>query len=68
VDEQILPSGGEIVDQDDVKALVAAIEAWATTPARLEQGRIGARQRAAAFDIQTLAAQLWDEYESVLGG
>ena len=66
VDEQILPSGGEIVRQDDVEALITTMEAWATAPDRLERARIGARQRAGTFDIKTLAAQLWTEYGSVL--
>jgi glycosyltransferase involved in cell wall biosynthesis len=66
VDEQILPSGGEIVRQDDVAALTAAIEARVSAPHRLEQARIGARERARRFDIAALAEQLWDEYDSVL--
>jgi len=66
VDEQILPSGGEIVAQDDVRGLIATMEAWATTPDRLERARIGARHRAGTFDIETLAGQLWDEYGAVL--
>jgi glycosyltransferase involved in cell wall biosynthesis len=66
VDEQILPSGGEIVEQDDVEALVGAMEAWVTAPDRLEQARAGARHRAGTFDIRALAEQLWGEYGSVL--
>jgi glycosyltransferase involved in cell wall biosynthesis len=66
VAEVVLPSGGEIVPQDNVNALAVAIEAWATTPERLQQARSGARQRAEQFDIDTLADQLWNEYESVL--
>jgi glycosyltransferase involved in cell wall biosynthesis len=67
VDEQVLPSGGEIVKQDDVKALTAAMQAWVNAPDRLEQARIGARQRAGVFNIETLSEQLWDEYAAVLG-
>ena len=67
VDEQILPSGGQIVRQDDVAALTSAIEAWVSAPRRLEQARIGARERARQFDIEALAEQLWGEYGSVLG-
>jgi glycosyltransferase involved in cell wall biosynthesis len=67
VDEQILPSGGQIVRQDDVAALTGAIEAWVSAPRRLEQARIGARERARQFDIEALAEQLWGEYGSVLG-
>jgi len=67
VAEVVLPSGGEIVAQNDVNALAASIETWVTTPQRLEHARLGARQRAERFDIDTLADQLWHEYESVLG-
>jgi glycosyltransferase involved in cell wall biosynthesis len=67
VDEQILPTGGQIVKQDDVTALTAAIEAWVSQPHRLEQARTGARERAGQFDIAALAEQLWREYGSVLG-
>jgi L-malate glycosyltransferase len=67
VDEQILPSGGEIVRQDDVEGLIATLEAWAATPDRVERARTGARQRAGTFDIETLAEQLWHEYGAVLG-
>jgi glycosyltransferase involved in cell wall biosynthesis len=66
VAEVVLPSGGEIVTQDDVEALTAAIEAWARSPDRLVQARAGARHRAGMFDIRALAEQLWGEYGSVL--
>jgi glycosyltransferase involved in cell wall biosynthesis len=67
VDEQILPSGGEIVEQDRPDLLAAALRAWAGDPQRLAAARAGARRRAeGTFDIRRLADSLWDDYEAVL--
>lgn len=67
VDEQVLPSGGEIVTQDDHQALAAAIERWVADPGRLSSARVGARRQAEdLFDIRKLSSQLWDEYCAVL--
>jgi glycosyltransferase involved in cell wall biosynthesis len=67
VDEQVLPDGGEIVPQDDHRALAAAIDRWLASPATLAAGRAGARRQAEAlFDIQTLAQDLWADYESIV--
>jgi glycosyltransferase involved in cell wall biosynthesis len=69
VDEQVLPGGGEIVEQDRIDLLTASLDRWLSDPARLAEGRKGARRRAEqAFDIRKLANQLWTEYESILNG
>jgi glycosyltransferase involved in cell wall biosynthesis len=68
VDEQVLPSGGEIVPQDAQAELAGALNRWLSEPARLSAARANARARAEqAFDIHALSSQLWSEYESVLG-
>src|SRR5207302_8436843 len=67
VDEQILPGGGEIVPQDDVAALTAALTQWLCDAERLAAGRAGARRRAETdYDTRTRSAQLWEEYQQVL--
>jgi len=67
VGEQILPSGGEIVAQDDRGQLTSAIVRWLQDDDRRIKARQGARQRAVeAFDIRKIADGLWDEYSSVL--
>jgi glycosyltransferase involved in cell wall biosynthesis len=65
--EQVLPSGGEIVDQDDSEQLTAAVVRWLKDDGHRAAARRGARQRAMeAFDIRKIADRLWDEYSSVL--
>lgn len=67
VDEQVLPGGGEIVEQDRSDLLAEVLRVWAGNPARLAEARAGARRRAEeCFDIRRLADQLWDEYQTVL--
>jgi glycosyltransferase involved in cell wall biosynthesis len=67
VDEQVLPSGGEIVRQDAQSELAAALNRWLADPDRLSSARISARGRAEQlFDITKLSNQVWSEYESVL--
>jgi glycosyltransferase involved in cell wall biosynthesis len=67
VDEQILPSGGEIVEQDNVEQLRDCLERWLCNPEKLRAGREGARRRAEeTFDIRKIADQLWQEYQTVL--
>ena len=67
VDGQILPHGGEIVPQNDVDALTAALQRWLTDPESLRGSRTGARRMAEeCFDIRKLSLQLWDEYTRVL--
>jgi glycosyltransferase involved in cell wall biosynthesis len=63
VDEQILPDGGEIVEQDDEVALAGALARWTSDPQRLERSRAGARRQAEAlFDIRRLSDELWSHY------
>jgi glycosyltransferase involved in cell wall biosynthesis len=67
VDEQVLPGGGEMVEQDRIDLLTAALAEWSSDEARREEARRGARRRAeTAYDIRRLSAVLWDEYEAVL--
>lgn len=70
VDEQVLPTGGEIVPQDKRRAeLAAALRRWTLIPGSLEAARADARRRAEdVFDIRRLASQLWDEYTQLLEG
>ncbi len=63
VDEQVLPGGGEIVAQDRVDELSAAIERWLGDRINLSASRAGARRRCeSSFDIRDLADLLWNEY------
>lgn len=63
VDEQILPDGGEIVEQDDEAALAGALARWTSDRQRLERSRAGARRQAEAlFDIRKLSDELWSHY------
>jgi glycosyltransferase involved in cell wall biosynthesis len=67
VAEQVLPSGGEIVAQDDCEQLTAAVARWVQDAERRQQAREGARQRAEeSFDICKISSQLWDEYLDVV--
>lgn len=67
VDGQVLPGGGEIVEQDRIDRLTEAIGRWLSDPAKLSAARTGARRRVEeTFDIRIIAAQLWDEYHHVL--
>lgn len=67
VDEQVLPDGGEIVPQDDVAALAAALARWLNDPNRMAAGRTGARKRAETdYDIRARSEELWEEYVDVL--
>ncbi|MES1254271.1 MAG: glycosyltransferase family 4 protein [Acidobacteriota bacterium] len=69
VDGQILPDGGEIVEQDNIDALAVALGHWLGSPERLTARRVGARKMAEDhFDIRALSSQLWREYEDVLAG
>jgi glycosyltransferase involved in cell wall biosynthesis len=69
VDGQILPGGGEIVPQDDIDALTAAVRRWISDREQIASGRRGARHRVEdAFDIRKLSNQLWDEYHALLAG
>jgi glycosyltransferase involved in cell wall biosynthesis len=67
VDDQILPEGGEIVPQDNVEELTAALSRWISNRDELSSRRASARERAEKmFDIRKLSFQLWDEYRDVL--
>jgi glycosyltransferase involved in cell wall biosynthesis len=67
VDEQVLPTGGEIVEQDRVELLTAALDRWLVDGPRMADAKTRARARAEeAFDIRKLAGQLWDEYQTIL--
>jgi glycosyltransferase involved in cell wall biosynthesis len=67
VDEQVLPNGGEIVPQDDVDRLTAALRMWVGDPAKLPARRPGARLRAEQdYDIRRLAERLWKEYQQLV--
>jgi glycosyltransferase involved in cell wall biosynthesis len=67
VDEQILPSGGEIVPQDDDQALTDALRRWLSDLDRLRAARLGARQQATTlFDIRELAGDLFAQYTAVM--
>jgi glycosyltransferase involved in cell wall biosynthesis len=67
VDGQILPHGGEIVEQDNIEQLANALGRWLSDPEALSQRRVGARRTVEEnFDIRKLSVQLWNEYESVL--
>lgn len=66
VHEQVLPDGGEIVEQDDVQQLTETVRAWLEDPGRLRQARSAARKQAENFDIRHIADQLWDEYRTLV--
>src|SRR5262249_11167778 len=52
VDEQVLPTGGEIVAQDSIDDLAKALDEWLSSSERLALARPRARQRAEeTFDI-----------------
>jgi glycosyltransferase involved in cell wall biosynthesis len=68
VHEQVLPDGGEIVPQSDVRALADALGRWTSDRRGLLGRREDARKRAVdVFDIRKLADDLWLEYAEVLG-
>jgi glycosyltransferase involved in cell wall biosynthesis len=67
VDEQVLPGGGEMVAQDDVAGLTAALGRWLADRNRLKAARPGARRRVEEdYDIRRLGDQLWDEYQRLV--
>lgn len=69
VDGQVLPDGGEIVAQDNIGDLAAALRSWLNDAGRLRQHREGARHTAETrFDIRELSVELLREYERVLAG
>jgi glycosyltransferase involved in cell wall biosynthesis len=67
VDEQVLPAGGEIVEQDRVDMLSDCLGRWLTDPALLPRARLGARQRAEdGYNIRKISLSLLAEYQQVL--
>lgn len=68
VDEQVLPTGGAIVPQDDIAALAATLRELVGDSVRRAALHLSARARAAeVFAIRGLTDQLWREYEGLLG-
>ncbi len=68
VDEQVLPDGGEIVEQDSVEQLAGLLRRRTASLPALAEARQLARARAeAVFDIRRLSDQLWNEYTALLG-
>jgi glycosyltransferase involved in cell wall biosynthesis len=66
VDDQILPGGGEIVEQDNVQELGERLRQWIGNVDSLRARRRPARARAEKmFDIRQTSDQLWHEYLSV---
>jgi glycosyltransferase involved in cell wall biosynthesis len=66
VDEQVLPDGGAIVEQDRVGLLTAELDRWLADPARIARARDGARGQAQRlFDINKIADDIWGEYASL---
>ena len=67
VDCQVLPHGGEMVQQDNVDRLTESLRCWISAPDKFDNARIGARRQAESmFDIRTLSEQLWCEYQSLV--
>lgn len=67
VDGQVLPGGGEMVEQDRIDLLGDALKRWLSNPQVISAGRLGARRRVEEdFDIRKLSVQLWHEYESLV--
>lgn len=67
VHTQILPDGGEIVEQDDLVQLEQAIRRWIADSDGFPECRRRANLQSKRFDIRTISDQLWEEYQSVLG-
>ena len=67
VDEQILPRAGEIVPQDDDRALADALRRWLGDSHALQLARREARQQAERlFDIRALSDDVYAQDEAVL--
>lgn len=68
VEEVILPDGGQIIAQDQIDELAAAVDAWLADRPRLAAARRAARRQAERFDIRPIALQLWGHYEELVKG
>lgn len=67
VDDQILPEGGEIVEQDNIPELATRLGSWLANGDELASRRPGARRRAEQmFDIRARSEQLWQEYQELI--
>jgi glycosyltransferase involved in cell wall biosynthesis len=67
VQELVLPNGGEIVEQDSIDQLTAALRRWVADPTRISAAQTGARRQATDyFDIRRIAPRLWEEYQSLM--
>jgi glycosyltransferase involved in cell wall biosynthesis len=67
VHEPVLPGGGEIVEQDRIDQLAAALPGWVNDPDRRDACSAGARRRVEdSFDIRKITDQLWTEYGHVV--
>ncbi len=66
VDSQVLPGGGEMVEQDNIDQLASVLKYWLENPERRQAGRLGARRRIESeFEIRRVSDQLWMEYLEV---
>jgi glycosyltransferase involved in cell wall biosynthesis len=66
VQEEVLPGGGEIVEQDRIGKLTEAVECWLCDPVKLSAARQEVRRHVEEhFDIRKIAGKLWDEYQSL---
>jgi glycosyltransferase involved in cell wall biosynthesis len=65
IDEVVLPDGGEIVEQDNVDHLTAAVERWLLAPDPVP-AREAARRQAERFDLRPLSLRLWREYGALV--
>lgn len=63
VAESVTADCGQIVAQDDIAALSAALGEWARNPARLNAaGDAGRRRIEEHYDIRAISLFLWNEY------
>jgi glycosyltransferase involved in cell wall biosynthesis len=66
-DEQVLPGGGEIVEQDNIDLLSEALKRWISSESLRSKTRSLARQRVLdKFNSEKVSEILFSEYQSVL--
>lgn len=67
-DEQVLPDGGEIVEQNNAEKLADVIEKWVTDePLRIKTKELARQRVIDGFNSKTTSYYLWSEYQSLLG-
>ena len=67
VSEQILPSAGEIVEQDNIDALSSTIFKWLESPHLIESAQLAARERVIAdYNSKTQSERLLLEYQKAV--